>query len=313
MVEQHELRVHVVTNVPNAVEQFNKQVTVFIRCDVDGVKHAHGVFEGDGSIGHIEERLLRLRVHRRHQGHGDVDGIRHVQSKGDVGGVVVHEGGLVEVVPSVVVNVASVVVVSFRHRPVGEISVLIGHDGDRCIYTEVNIDQFDGLVGQNITVHVQQGILEDGTWHVHGEVIRGLNTDFNRVRQEHFLTVGQLSDHVVGSRQQASLVERTWLNHWPRERTDTDEQTCSVECTGSFERTCAFDGLALSCFCITVRTAQRGDALRGERTKGRDRTFQAVGRRRGCAVRKTERFIDWHHDIGIVVSFTVDHVVGINP
>ena len=135
----------------------------------------------------------------------------------DVGGVVNDAHGFVEVVPAVVVNVHTVVVVALGHGAVGETGILIGHDGHNSALIEIHVDQFNRRVSQQIAFERRQRVFKDGTWHGHDQIVGWINTDLNGVREENLLAVFELSNHVVGSRQQAGLVERTRLNHWTGE------------------------------------------------------------------------------------------------
>ena len=169
------------------------------------------------------------------------------------------------------------------------------------------------MVGHEITVHVTQGVLENGTRHGHVQVIARVNTDLDGVWQQNLLAAGKLSNHVVGSRKKTGFVERASFNHGARERSDTDEQSGSVERTRSFEQSSALKGLPLACLCITVGTGQGGRALGGEGAHGVNRALQTVGREVTGVVNETEGRIGGHQGVGFVVRFTIDHIAGLNP
>ncbi len=261
LVEEHELRVHIITDVPHTEQEFSVNFPVLVAGDVDGVQEAKFVLERDGSVGDIKQGLLGQRVDRRNQRERDIDGVGHVQVQRDVRDIIVDKRRFVEVVPAVIVDIASVVVLAGRDGPVGEVAFFIGHDHHSGVLAEFNIDPLDRLVGECIAVHVLQGVLEDGTGHGHVQVVAWINADFNGVRKQHFLAVGQLSNHVVGSREQTGLVERTGFHHRTGEGTDTDEQASAVEGTRTFEQSGTFQGLTLTGFCITVGAGQRGSAF----------------------------------------------------
>ena len=54
LVKEHELRVYVVADVPDAVKQFGVDLAVLVARDVDRIENVNFVLEGDGAIGHIE-------------------------------------------------------------------------------------------------------------------------------------------------------------------------------------------------------------------------------------------------------------------
>ena len=312
LVKQDVLRVEVVPDVPNAVKQFNVQLTVLVACHVDGGEHVNFVLEGDGTVGHIEHGFHRHGVDRRHKRQGYIGGLRDVQGQRDVQDFPGDEGGFVEVVPPVVVHVTSVVVVADWNGSVGEVSVFIGVDHHGEFLAKVHVNKLDGLVGHDITVHVSQGVLEDGSWHVHVEVVAWLNPNFNRVWKQDFLSVGQLGDHVVGARKESGLVERTGFNHGPREGPDTDKQSGAVEGSSPFEESGSFERLSLRGFRVSVGTAQCGGSLGREGTEGFHGALQSIGRR--VAVRdETQRLVGGHDGVGFVVFFTIIHVGGIDP
>ena len=213
LVEQHELGVDIVPDVPNTVEKFSVQLTVFVAGHVDGVQQVKFVLERNGSVGHVKHGLLGHRVNRRYQRYGDVGGLGDVERQRDVGHLVGDEDRLVEVVPAVVVNVAPVVVVTHGNRPVGEIAVFIGQNHRGEFLAKVCVNKLNGLVGERLTVHVQQGVLEDGTRHGHVEIVGCVDSNLDRVRKQDFLAVVQLSNHVVGAGQQTGPVERAVLHH----------------------------------------------------------------------------------------------------
>ena len=169
------------------------------------------------------------------------------------------------------------------------------------------------MVGHEITVHVPQGVLENGTWHGHVQVVARVNTDLDGVWQQNLLAAGKLSDHVVGSREKTGFVERTSFNHGAGERSDTDEQSGSVERTRSFKQSSALKGLPLTGFCITVGTGQGGRTLGGEGTHGVNRTLQTVGWKVAGVVHETEGLVSGHYGVGFVVKLTIDHIAGLNP
>ena len=257
LVEEHEFRVHVVANVPHTEQEFSVNFAVLIAGDIDGVQQVKLVLERDGSVGDIKQGLLGQRVDRRNQRERDVDGVGYVQVQRDVGDIIVDEGRFVEVVPAVIIDIASVVVIARWDGSVGEVAFFIGHDHHSSILAEFNVNPLNRLVGECIAVHVLQGVLEDRTGHGHVQVVARVNADFNGIWEEHFLAVGQLGDHVVGARKQTGLVERTGFHHWTGEGADTDEQARTVEGTRTFEQSGAFEGLALTGVGITVATGQR--------------------------------------------------------
>ena len=131
LVKEHEFRVHIVANVPDTEQKFSIQFSVLIAGDVDRVQQVNFVLERNGPVGHIKERFLCQWVNRRNECHGDVRCVGHIEVKRDVGRVHGHKGGLVEVVPTVAVNVSTVIVVTGRNWTVREVSFFVGcyHDG----------------------------------------------------------------------------------------------------------------------------------------------------------------------------------------
>ena len=139
----------------------------------------------------------------------------------------------------------------------GKIAVFIGQNHRGELLAEVCVNKFNGLVGQRLAVHVQQCVLEDGARHGHVEIVARVDSNLNRVGKQDFLAVVQLSNHVVGARQQTGLVEGALLHHWTGKRTDALEQTRPVERSCSDKLTRSFEGFALRGFSVAVGPCQR--------------------------------------------------------
>ncbi len=199
LVEQNELRVHFVSDVPYTKQEFRIELTVFIACHVDGVEQVNFILERNNSVGNIKQRLEGHRVNRRNERQRDICSVRYVKVQRDVGDVGINKDGLVVIVPSVAVNVSTVVVVTRRDRAIGEVALFISVNHHGKLFSEGYINKFNGLVWHCIAVHVVEGVFEDRTRHGHSKVIRWFNANLNRVRQQDFFAVGQLGNHVVRS------------------------------------------------------------------------------------------------------------------
>ena len=261
LVKQNEFGIDVVSDVPNSEQEFSVDFTVLVAGHVDWRKDIDFVLKRDGAVGNIKQRLLRCWVDWRHKRERYVSRIGDVHGQRDVGDITVDKGGFVVVVPSIAIHVATVVVITRGHGAIGEVAFIIGGDHDSEFLAKFEIDKFNGLVGHDIAVHVCQGVLEDGARHGHGKVVGWFNSDFNRVGEKDFLSVVELSDHVVGTREQTGLVERAGFNHGSREGTNTDEQARSVERSCSFKHACTLNGLTLTGISITVGSAERRGAF----------------------------------------------------
>ena len=166
------------------------------------------------------------------------------------------------------------------------------------------------MVGHDFAVHVKQSVLEDGTWHVHVEIVAGFNANFNRIGKQDFLSVGQLCNHVVGARQESGLVEGTRFHHGAGEGSDADKQSGAVEGSSPFEETSTLEGFSLRGFSISVRAAQCGCAFGREGPEGFNGALQSVGR---AAFNQTKRLVGGHDGVGFVVRFAIAHVGGVHP
>ena len=58
LVKEHELRVHIVANVPHTEQEFSVDFAVLIAGDVDGVQQVELVLERDDTVGDIKQGLL---------------------------------------------------------------------------------------------------------------------------------------------------------------------------------------------------------------------------------------------------------------
>ena len=177
------------------------------------MEEAFRVLERDGSVGDIKERFLCQRIDRGNQCQGHIGCVRDKALKGDVGRFVTDKHRLVEVVPTIAVNVNSVVVITLCDGAVGEITLMVCRYFNEEFLSEIDVHKLDDLVRKQIGIVVFQGVLEDRSRHDHGQIVGRVNPDFNRVWQQHFFHVVELCNHVVGTGQQSSLVERSGFNH----------------------------------------------------------------------------------------------------
>ena len=181
MVKQHVIGVDIIANVPYAIQQLNVQFAVLIACSVDGFQNIKFVLKRDGPVGNIKQRHLGLRVNWRHKGQGDVNGVGNVQRQRDVGRFIGHDNRFIVVVPSVVIDVATIVIVALWNRSVREVTFLIRDDEGGEFIAQVNVNELNGLVGHDVAVHVGERVLENSSRHGHLKAIRVFYTDFDRV------------------------------------------------------------------------------------------------------------------------------------
>ena len=136
-----------------------------------------------------------------------VNGWWDCTGEGNVGRVIDDDGCLVNIVPAVVVDIDTVEVIALGHWPVAERSVFIGEDINSKVLSKSGVNEFNGGVGQNIASESHQRVSEDSTGHRHGQIIGWNDANFDGVGQEHFFSIVQLSNHVVGSRQETGFVK----------------------------------------------------------------------------------------------------------
>ena len=130
-----------------------------------------------------------------------------------VGGVVDDDHGFVYVVPIVVVDVNSVEIIALCDGAVAKGAVFIGVNFNGKCFAQGCVNKFDGFVGKNIATERHERVCKDGPWHGHPEVIGRHNAHFNGIGQEHFFSVVELSDHVVGPGKETGFVEGSRFNH----------------------------------------------------------------------------------------------------
>ena len=222
--------------------QFDVDHTVFIADHHVWFEFRSVVDKGHRASNHVN-RWLAVVSKRSLQLDGQVGHRRQRVSQSDVHRLVLDGEGLVDFVPSVVVDVHAVEVLTRRNRSLAEVSVLVGDDGDGVIEAEDRVHKFDGGVWKRVALHVLKHVSKDGPWHGHREVVGRFDADNNGVRKQHFPTVWQHTNHVVDTRHQARLVEGAGLDHRAREVTLSGEQSGPVEGPCALENTCAFEGL----------------------------------------------------------------------
>ena len=194
-----------------------------------------------------------------------------IHAQGEVLRIVTHKQGVIQFIPTIVVNVDSVEVFTRCQWPIGERAVFISDDVHGKLFAESCVDQFNCFVSKDLAEEVFEGVFKQRPWHRHSQIIGWGNSDNHWVWKKYFLSVVKLSDHVVHSRNKTGDVEGSWLNHRTSKGALTDKQSSSVHGSNSLKGTSSLKR------CIHNFGHQSGHTLRSQTSIGDDFTIEHVG------------------------------------